>query len=172
MYFRLISRHSYHCLFCDGYERRGEPIGVLGAEKRDLDHLLMASSFTPKRLVIYTNGAVPDEEMRRELESARARGCGIDTRRIQRLAKAADGVSIQLHFDDKSSEIMGFLIHHPPTVNRAQDLFDQMGLEIAVGQGGHVTSKPPFGETNVRGCFVAGDTSTQLKIVSVAAASG
>ncbi|PVH75707.1 FAD/NAD(P)-binding domain-containing protein [Cadophora sp. DSE1049] len=172
-YRELWGHNIYHCLFCDGYERRGEAIGVVGAQARDVDHLLMAFSFAPKRLVVYTNGEVPDnEETTQHLENARTRGCSIDTRRIQRLSKAADGVSVQLHFDDKSSDIMGSLIHHPPTLNRAQALFDQLGLEIAAEQGGHVNSKSPFGETNIPGCFVAGDTSTRLKIVSVAAASG
>ncbi|KAF2178943.1 FAD/NAD(P)-binding domain-containing protein [Zopfia rhizophila CBS 207.26] len=167
-YQELWGHNIYHCLFCDGYERRGESIGILGAEKRDLDHIFMAFAYKPKRMVVYTNGAnLDNERMGRGLQNARARGCAIDTRGIQRLSKAPDGVGIQLHFDDETSETMGFLIHHPVTVNRAQDLFDQLGLDLAADQGGHAVSKTLYGETNVVGCFVAGDTATSSKIVSL-----
>lgn len=164
---------SYHCLFCDGYERRGQAIGILGAEEMDLNHTLMAFAFKPTSITVFTNGADLDEpNMGKELRDACVRGCVIDQRTIHRFSKAPNGEGLQLHFDDGTSQMLGFLIHHPRSISRAQHLFDQLGIEPFSLQESFPQPQLPFGQLSVPGAFMAGDVATPFNIVTISAASG
>lgn len=69
---------------------------------------------------------------------------------------------------------MGFLVDKPPTeVVGERMLVDGLGVETARDAlGGFVTRSEPFGEVNVKGCFVVGDAGTSLKQVTVAVSHG
>jgi thioredoxin reductase len=60
------------------------------------------------------------------------------------------------------------------TVNRAQHLIEQLGVEtVDEAMGGHVrVTNPMFNETSVRGVFAAGDTMVMMKQVVFAMAEG
>jgi gliotoxin/aspirochlorine biosynthesis thioredoxin reductase len=165
--------HSYHCLFCDGYERRGQAIGILGASEMDLDHTLMTFAFKPTSITVFTDGAELNESsMGNELRDACARGCVIDQRIIHRFSRTPVGEGLQLHFDDGTNQVVGFLIYHPRSISRAQHLFDQLGIEPFSMQSSFPQPQLPFGQLSVPGAFMAGDVATPFKIVSISAASG
>ncbi|RAL08515.1 FAD/NAD(P)-binding domain-containing protein [Aspergillus homomorphus CBS 101889] len=171
-YAELWGKSIVHCLFCDGFERRDRSAGILGLESlHNLPSILMARHMSSASVTIFLNGQSPDNEKDKEaLRVATARGCKVDDRLIRRLSRdpANDGIIVE--FVDGAQSRIGYLLHHPPTVNRASGLISRLGLQL-VQQGVHVQINPE-GETSVRGCFAAGDTATQWKIVSVALADG
>lgn len=141
---------------------------------------LMAFSLSSDVTVLTNGEPVPDAEssppeLWRGVRTVRARGAKFDTRRIARLVNDGPppehGVTVE--FEDGEKMRLAFLVHRPPTVNRAQALLDQLGVETKPAeQGGEVALKNMFGETNVSGCFVAGDTMSMMKQVTVAMADG
>lgn len=147
------------------------PVG----EKFTLMAFLLSSDVT-----ILTNGEpIPDasspSEIWRAVRTVRAKGAKFDTRRIVRLLNDGPppehGVTVE--FEDGEKMKLGFLVHRPSTVNRAQALFDQLSVETKPeNQGGEVVLKNMFGETSVSGCFVAGDTMSAMKQVTVSMADG
>jgi len=159
-------RDSYQCLGCDGFEEQGYPIGVLGFPSPMFSHLaLMTFTFDAPSVTIYSNGSPYDTpEASAALKTVLARGCRLDRRSIKRLinngAGPANGITIE--FDDGENVTLGMLVHKPPTINRAEDLIRQLGLNtMPAASGGEVMVDPLFGETNLRGCFAAGDTANQ-----------
>jgi thioredoxin reductase len=168
--------HIYQCLSCDGYEQRGTPIGILDFNSPMALHLVqMALGFDP-RITIFTNGPVSTEQPIQEaLAVSKAFGAKVDERNIKRFINNGpshtDGVTIE--FEEGEPVTLGFIVHRPPTVNRAQDLVEQLGLETVPGEmGGHVAVKDMFNETSVRGVFAGGDTMALMKQVTVAMAEG
>jgi thioredoxin reductase len=69
---------------------------------------------------------------------------------------------------------LGFIVHKPVTVNRAQHLLEQLGVEtVDAPMGGHIKIlNPMFNDTSVRGVFAAGDTMVPMKQVAIAMAEG
>ena len=123
-------------------------------------------------LTIFLNGElVTRDEDQKALRVAKARGCKIDQREIRRFSRDSTSGYVLIEFTDGLQCQIGILLHHPETVNRASSLISGLNLELAQ-DGGHVQVKNAVAETNVRGCFAAGDTATASKIVSVALAGG
>ncbi|CAO2650484.1 Nn.00g017760.m01.CDS01 [Neocucurbitaria sp. VM-36] len=171
-------QHIYQCLACDGYEQRGLPIGILDFDSPMYAHMVqMASAFDPPSMTIFSNGPVPkDEPVQKALRLAKAYGATLDERKIARLVNNGpshtDGVTV--HFEAGEPVTLGFLVHRPVTVNRAQHLIDQLGVEtVDAAMGGHVKIvNSMFNETSVRGVFAAGDTMVMMKQVAIAMAEG
>ncbi|KAF2120844.1 hypothetical protein BDV96DRAFT_595252 [Lophiotrema nucula] len=169
--------HIYQCLACDGFEQRNSPIGILGFESPMQAHIVgMALKFDP-RVTIYSNGSISSAEpIQAALKAAKALGAAVDGRKIKKLINNGpsheQGVTIE--FEEGDPVTLGFIVHRPPTVNRAQDLIDQLGIEtVDPAQGGHIAIKNPmFNSTNVKGVFAAGDTVVMMKQVTIAMASG
>jgi len=169
-------QHIYQCLVCDGYEQRGTPIGVLEFNHPMAAHVVgMAFSFD-ERVTIFSNGPISTEvPIQQALKTAKALGAKVDERKITRLINNGpshtDGVTVE--FETGEPVTLGFLVHRPPTVNRAQDLVEQLGLEtVDPAQGGHVKVNGMFNEASLPGVFAAGDTMGMLKQVAIAMAEG
>ncbi|KAF2869659.1 hypothetical protein BDV95DRAFT_595992 [Massariosphaeria phaeospora] len=170
-------RHIFQCLGCDGYEQRGTPIGVLEFKHPMASHFVsMALNFDP-RVTIFSNGPVADAApIQHALKVSKALGATLDERKITRLVNNGpshtDGVTVE--FETGEPVTLGFLVHKPVTVNRAQDLVEQLGLEtVDPAMGGHVkVLNPMFNDTSVKGVFAAGDTMVMMKQVTVAMAEG
>lgn len=125
-------------------------------------------------VTVYTNGkGMPeDTEEQQVFKIAASRGAKIDHRVIESFSEKPDRDGIRVHFQDGTEQDLKVLLSTPPSVNRAADLISNLNLNTHTANGGHVISEDPMGKTNIRGCFVAGDTSTQAKIVNFAMASG
>jgi thioredoxin reductase len=169
--------HIYQCLACDGYEQRGTPIGVLSFDHPMSAHLVQMATAFDKRITIFSNGPVStDAPIQKALTVAKAFGAQIDERKVVRLVNNGpshtDGVTV--HFESGDPVTLGFIVHRPTTVNRAQHLIDQLGVEtVEPAMGGHVKiTNPMFNETSVRGVFAAGDTMVMMKQVAIAMAEG
>ena len=140
-------------------------------------HMVGMAMRFDSRVTVLTNGPVPDDAaIRTQLRICEAWGATLETRRIKKLINNGpthvEGVTVE--FEEGETLTLGFIANRPPTVNRAQDLIEQLGLEC-VGQemGGHVKIvNPMFNSTSVRGVFAAGDTMTPIKQVAIAMADG
>jgi thioredoxin reductase len=168
--------HIYQCLACDGYEQRGTPIGVLFDHPMSAHMVQMATPFD-KRITIFSNGPFsPDEPFQKALKLARAFGAQLDERKIVRLINNGpshtDGITIE--FESGEPVTLGFLVHKPTTVNRAQHLIEQLDMEtVDKAMGGHIKIvNPMFNSTSVRGVFAAGDTMLMMKQAVISMAEG
>jgi pyruvate/2-oxoglutarate dehydrogenase complex dihydrolipoamide dehydrogenase (E3) component len=140
-------------------------------------HLVQMATAFDKRITIFSNGPVSmDAPIQKALTVAKAFGAQLDERKVVRLVNNGpshtDGVTI--HFESGDPVTLGFIVHRPATVNRAQHLIDQLGVEtVEPAMGGHVKiTNPMFNETSVRGVFAAGDTMVMMKQVAIAMAEG
>ncbi|KAF2680063.1 FAD/NAD(P)-binding domain-containing protein [Lentithecium fluviatile CBS 122367] len=170
-------QHIYQCLGCDGFEQRGTPIGVLEFTGPMQVHLINMAMNFDSRVTIFSNGPISDAPpVQQQLKLAKVLGAKVDERKIARLVNNGpshtDGVTIE--FEEGEPVTLGFIVHKPPTVNRAQDLIEQLGLEcVDAKMGGHVKiENPMFNSTSVKGVFAAGDTMVAMKQVTVAMAEG
>ncbi|EUC46428.1 hypothetical protein COCMIDRAFT_92864 [Bipolaris oryzae ATCC 44560] len=171
--------HIYQCLACDGYEQRGSAIAILGFDASAYTHFVcMAAALDPAAsITILTNGKVREEaKVKEAVVVARAMGATLDERRIVGMvnngASHVEGVTVR--FEGGEEKRFGFVVHKPSTVNRAQGLIEELGVETVPEEaGGHVRIvNAMFNETSVRGVFAAGDTMVAMKQVVIAMAEG
>ncbi|QKX53844.1 uncharacterized protein TRUGW13939_00924 [Talaromyces rugulosus] len=162
-----------HCLFCDGFERRGGHIGVLGLQSlKDLGPLLMAFRLSGGRITVFTNGEAPNGgDAQRAHDLAAARGAQFDHRVLESVSENPAVVGVEMHFLEGPMTHVRMLLHSPPSTNRASKLIKSLGIETHSGPDGHIVTKTSFYETSLRGCFAAGDTASGAKVISVATAT-
>lgn len=141
--------------------------------------MLRSLNKSQQPITIFTNGSIPtvDEPTQIALAKLLATASDIQTdpRPITRLINNGPGAAgITLEFATGNSTTLGMLFHRPATRSRGHALIAQLGLETKTGtpEGEIVVADPMFLQTNVRGCFAAGDTHQMMKQVAVAAADG
>ncbi|GFP58947.1 thioredoxin reductase aclD [Trichoderma asperellum] len=146
--------HIHHCLFCDGLEqiRERPEAGVAVA------------SLQPARVVILTNGDIPEYEQEavdKALRLARGVGCTVENRRISqlRLSDATESSLVTVDFSDGSHD---------------EFLVEELGLELedTPHLGTTIKRREPCGETNIPGLYVTGDAGTHAKQIVIAMAQG
>ncbi|KAF2102377.1 FAD/NAD(P)-binding domain-containing protein [Rhizodiscina lignyota] len=172
--------HIYQCPFCDGLEDSGHSVGILGFPSPMYQTYGFAGLRFDDRVIIFMNGDSPsDEPTFGALRTLEALGARVEKRRVRRIIDngpgPANGISVELEGGEKVR--CGMMFHHPRTVNRANNLFDQLGIERApvneaMEIGGEVALKDQFNQTSVKGIFAAGDTTTPYKSVAQAISSG
>lgn len=169
----------YQCMFCDGLERGNRPSAILAIDGlMNLHSIGFVFQVGCPEVAILSNGPMDvgsvDEATRRALDIAKAKGATIDQRRIRKLVHLPDGEGIGVEFEVGDSVKIGFLQHTPPTAIRAPELAEGLGVEIVPDvMGGRMLKRSePFGETNVKGVFVAGDVGTLMKQFTFAMAQG
>ncbi|TKA56766.1 hypothetical protein B0A49_12794 [Cryomyces minteri] len=173
-YAKNRGRNIYQCLFCDGHERSHMPAGVLTFPSPFyLHYVLTMMSLSVPSITIFTNGSVnrSDKAVADALAVANAKGVTLDERKIAQLDDAGDK-GVDIVFEDGSRARAAFLVHKPPTGVVAADLVRELGVDIIEGTDSLVKRNDPFGETNVKGVFVAGDAGTLLKQVMGGMAQG
>lgn len=170
---RNYLRVSYQCLFCDGHERAHLPAGILTFPSPfHLHPTLMAKSLGTPSVTIFSNGPIRDSPPVTEaIAMVKASSCIIDERKIARLDHAGEGVDVV--FEDGNKVNVGFLFHKPYTDVGARSVIEGLGVEIIEDPSGAIAKRTePFGESNVKGAFIAGDVGTPFKQITVAMATG
>ncbi|MCJ1396704.1 hypothetical protein MMC18_009596 [Xylographa bjoerkii] len=169
-----LRNHSFHCLFCHGYEERDvNSVGVLAvdlmAQMPPIANGLArnALQFT-KDVTVYTNGS---EEVANTLAPmVQKKGIKVDSRKIARLVKLDSGSDVKIEFADGSEVTHGFLVHGP---RNEIDLSFAKGLKLEVSpSGGELKVVNPFQETTEPGCFAIGDVGSIGKIAVAGVAFG
>lgn len=111
----------YHCLFCDGYEERGqETVGVLAlgpiANPARALHLARMALRLSESVTIYTNG---NEQLAKEIQQAAeespvgASGLKFEARPIRRFEKGDVAKTVIVHLGESESKTEGFLVRCP-----------------------------------------------------------
>lgn len=124
-------------------------------------------------ITIYSNGPPPtDEPTQKALKKVLATGVKLDERKVHRFMNNGEGPEngISVEFETGDPARLGMLLHRPPTRNRGQDLFAQLGL--GTKPNGDVITDPMKLGTNVPGCVAAGDTQESIKQAVMAAGNG
>ncbi|KAG4429913.1 hypothetical protein IFR05_014602 [Cadophora sp. M221] len=170
----------FHCLFCHGYEERGaSSAGVLAiddcASAPAAFHMARYANRLAEKVTIYTHG---NESVTKDIEktlsqlkpeSKTRKNTIIDSRKIVRFVKGAEGGEIEVHLEDGGTKMEGFLAHKPK--GKLNGPFaEQLGLELT--PQGDIKTNLPFNETSVRGVFAGGDSASPMKAVTVALSSG
>ncbi|EED14643.1 thioredoxin reductase GliT [Talaromyces stipitatus ATCC 10500] len=167
----------HHCLFCDGYEKRGAPsAGVLATDVLETNQRAMHVNRMARRLVdkvtIYTNGNNEQASTFREAIAA-LDGFKVDPRPFMKLEKKRemDGnePKIIIHFKDGTCAEEAFLAHGPRYVLNGP-FAQQLSLETV--ETGELKVSPMFNETSMPGVFAVGDCATPMKAVTPAIAMG
>ncbi|KAI7162352.1 hypothetical protein KC343_g13108 [Hortaea werneckii] len=168
-------RDITQCLFCDGLERAHIPAGVLGfSGPMTLHGISMLFHMGCPQVTIFANGKleVKDDATRKALSIAKAEGVVVDERKVERFQHLPDGEGMEIHFvDGKEPAHIGFLLDKPSTELNAAHIARDLGLEIqrdATFGDEMLRRDEPFGESNIKGVFVAGDAGTPFKQVTTA----
>lgn len=145
-----------HCMFCHGYEEQSDRAGVIpgGLVKGPMvPFVIQMVKKLAGSVTVYTNGD--------EFEySGKSSKISMDKRKIARLTLVDNGPKVLVTFEDGSSVEEGFVASHPDVEQRAGVVASQLGLEMTPMGDINVGT---FGETNVPGCFAAGDAATMKK---------
>lgn len=143
-----------------------------------LNHAMMICHLSGDKpnVRILTNGPLSEDSATKEaMNAAQSAGCVLDERVIVKLTRAPeDETGVDIHFRDGGSLRTGFLVDKPPTQPVGQQMMvDGLGVEIVPTMFGSCLKRnDPFGETSVKGCFVAGDAGTPMTQVTIAVAQG
>ncbi|KAK0387753.1 hypothetical protein NLU13_3998 [Sarocladium strictum] len=164
----------FHCLFCKGYEQRGQAsagvlaIGPPSANPAAVLHVARQVVPLSKKVTIYTNG-VPETASALSSATEGVSVFHVDDREIEQFVLLEGNQGLRLQFKDGSSAEEAFLAHTPGTRPRGP-FAQQLGLEQT--PGGDVKAGPPFYQTSVKGVFAAGDNCGLMKNVPHAIFSG
>ncbi|KAL2819269.1 hypothetical protein BDW59DRAFT_181691 [Aspergillus cavernicola] len=168
-------RGVFHCLFCDGYEERGQKsVGLLAMGPAINVPMAMHMTRMALRLsesvTVYTRG---NEAFASELQDQLQLGglnTVIDSRRISRFEKGDEGAKVRVYFEDgMTSKEEGFLVYGPAT--EVNGPFAAQ-LDLKMTAKGDIEVSQPFFETSMLGVFAVGDCAGPFKAVVPAMSSG
>lgn len=155
---------AFHCPYCDGWERRGQAIAVLGTGTKGQALALELLGWS-KDVVLCTNG--PHELDDEERASLDRNGIGVEERPIARL-ESEDGRLSEIVFAEGPPLPRQALFFSAPT-NQSSGIASALGCEF--NERGSVRTSS-YEKTNVAGLYVAGDASHHVELAIVAAAEG
>lgn len=152
--------HSFHCLFCHGYEERGpESAGVLaigdvGSVPPAL-HLARSAKQLAKKVTIYTDGAQElADSLMGGLHASDKGAIVTDTRPIARLVKDKEATAVSVHFSSGPPAREGFLVHRPNPWNHRTRYWSESRFNRALRK------KKTHGYHDLLGYSIPGTNST------------
>lgn len=155
---------AFHCPYCDGWERRGRAIAVLGTGTKG--HALALELLGWSRdIVLCTDG--PHELNGDELACLARNDIRVEERRIARL-ESEEGKLSAIAFAEGAALPREALFFSAPA-NQSCDIASALGCEF--NERGSVRTSS-YEKTNVPGLYVAGDASHHVELAIVAAAEG
>jgi thioredoxin reductase len=138
----------FDCPYCDGWEVRGQPIVVLGAEEQNVHLALMLSRFS-QAVTLCTNGGRLGD---RDVTLLSNRAVQVVDATAARL-EGPDGDVERVVCSDGSAIEASYVFSHPPT-RQASAIPDQLGLRQLDDGSVEVDD---LAQTSVPGVFAAGD---------------
>lgn len=153
-----------HCPYCHGYEVRGKKTGILASSEMAMHYAQLISNWT-KDLVIFSDGPADFNQTQLDLLSQRNIVC--IEKPINRI-NHQDGLLNEVVFHDGTIFPIEVIYsrpkfeQHSSIAKQLGSTFDEQGL-IQVNM---------FQQTNVEGLFACGDSTTLMRSVANAVASG
>jgi thioredoxin reductase len=159
----LFGRTVHVCPYCDGWEHRQCAVAVYGRGEKGAQFATLLRQWTDD-LVLCTHGDPPPRQLQDRL---RARGIGLNAKRIRRL-EGTDGHLAAIVFEDgeilERKALFFTTGQHPRS-----PLLDALGCRYDE-KGGFACDAD--GRTSVPGVYVAGDVSRDVQLAVIAAAEG
>jgi thioredoxin reductase len=156
----------FPCPYCDGWERRNEPLAIFGQGEK-LFHYVKTLYSWSKDLVVLTNGAsAVTEQEREELE---ARRIGLIETEIRDL-QSHEGMLHRIVFQDGQSlhRKGGFLLN--TGARQASRIPGTLGIPLH-DSGGYITTSD-YGHTAIEGVYIIGDAKNAFTGLIGAARDG
>jgi thioredoxin reductase len=161
----FYGRSVHHCPYCDGWEKRGQPLVAYGRGEKGCGLALLLTLWSHD-IVLCTDGpAELSDGQRRQLAR---HGIAVREELIACLEGTAEGVLERVVFVTGAVLTRRALFFNTGQTQRSS-LFDKLQCNFT-GKGG-VESRDQE-ETNVAGLYVAGDASRDVQLIVVAAAEG
>jgi thioredoxin reductase len=155
---------AFHCPYCDGWERRGQAIAILGKGTKGYALALELLGWSHD-IVLCTNG--PHELESEEAACLERNGIAVDERSIVRF-ESTEGMLREIRFAEGPALPRQALFFSTPT-NQSCGIASALGCEF--NERGSVRTGA-YEKTNVPGLYVAGDASHHVELAIVAAAEG
>jgi thioredoxin reductase len=163
----VYGKSVYPCVFCDGFEHRGERLAVFGREGAT-QYAPMIRLWT-NDLSVFTNGADLDAGAAEDLER---HGVSVHTGPIQHLdSRNGRLFAVELESGERIEADAGFISeeYSKPTTTFAEGL----GVTSSPTDWGTTAlDVDDFGVTNIDGLYVVGDARTGFSGLIAAAAEG
>lgn len=147
------------CPYCDAWEVRGQPLGVLGRDGADLAVQLLTWS---KDIIYFTNTPMI------ATDEAKLRAVNIPVVRVGVQSLQSTGGILRVWLMS-GSYIDRRALFIKSALRQRSDLAVQLGLQE---RGSDVIRHGPRGDTSVPGVYIAGDTSQEHFFAITAAAEG
>lgn len=167
------ARGIYWCPWCDGYEHRDQPLGLLGAIDKVFGLVTEIETLNTD-LIVFTNGTMTPEGIQ-TLNAAQPNWQGlvkaynlqVENRTITEIERIQDGgavsnISIKteydkflVHFDDGTTVERGAFFTNWPSV-QASNVGTALGVQL---QGNKLLTNITNMETNIPGVYAVGDAN-------------
>ena len=154
----------FHCPYCDGWERREQPLAAYGRGQHGLDLALELTAWSSD-VVLLTDG--PPDLSSQHLERLTRNGIAVRTEPVARL-EGSNGVLERARFATGASLPLRALFLGP-SERQGSDLAERLGC-ILTRRGAVETGD--YENTSLAGLYVAGDASKHVQLAIVAAAEG
>ena len=160
----LYGISAHHCLYCDGFEYRGKTVAAYGKGDKGAELGLMMRHWMSD-VVVCSDGSEPGGALKARLAE---RGIPLRAEPVASLA-GNDGKLAGLTFSSGPSLSCAGLFF-ATGCHQASDLSRKLGCKRDARGGVIINEKTE--ESSVAGVYVAGDTSRDVLMVSVAIAEG
>jgi thioredoxin reductase len=160
----FYGRSAFHCPYCDGWEKRDQPVAIYGRGANGLG-LSVELLLWSRDLVLLTDG--PSELSGKDLERLAHHGIKLREDQIARL-EGSDGELERIVFENGESLARSAMFFSTGN-KQASNLPERLGCKFTE-QG--CVDTGDYETTNVPGLYVAGDASRMVQFVIVAASEG
>jgi thioredoxin reductase (NADPH) len=153
-----------YCPVCDGYEHRGQQVGVVGCDESGAAEALFLRQFTSEVTLLARHDVELTGGERRDLARAGVRTIAAPISRYEPTRKA-----MRVHLEGHA-EPLDFDVIYPAFGSRPRHAL-AAALGVGLTDAGKVHAAAPFG-TSIEGLYCAGDLVEGLDQISVAMGQG
>lgn len=161
----FYGRSVHHCPYCDGWEKREQPLAAYGQGEKGCGLALMLTLWS-RDIILCTDGPADLSDMQRQ-QLAR-HGIAVREEPIACLEGTADGMLERVAFVTGERLVRRALFFNTGQTQRSS-LFTKLQCDFT--DKGGVDCRDTE-ETSIAGLYVAGDASRDVQLVIVAAAEG
>ncbi|MFZ4450317.1 NAD(P)/FAD-dependent oxidoreductase [Salibacterium aidingense] len=160
----VFGKSVFVCPYCDGWERRGEPLAVFGSGEKVVAYASLVRNWSSD-LVVFTNGEHLPRETRRELE-----------RRHIKVVEDAIAACYSVH-----GRLQSVQVENKGSITRTGGFImgtgTEQSFELPPGLGASMNERNEYetdahGRTNINGLYAIGDASHSFTGLVCAAGEG
>jgi thioredoxin reductase len=161
----LYGRSVHHCLYCDGFEHRDQPLAAYGDGDKGAGLALMMRQWSHDVVLCTDGGSEPRNDLSARLAQ---HGIKILPDRLAAL-EGSSGRLERIRFQNGNT-IARSALFFATGCRQKSSLSQKLGCTR--DEKGGIITDPLTEETTVKGVYVAGDVSRDVLLVAVAAGEG